>query len=394
VEAVTGAGATWAVVVAAGAGTRFGAPKQWAPLAGRRVLDWAVAAVRSAPSCDGVVLVVPAADVGTPAVRAVAGVDVVVGGGATRSASVRAGLAALPATATVVVVHDGARPLARPALLEAVVAAVRAGADAALPATPVTDTVKRVAGDGVVTGTVDRTDLVAVQTPQAFARAALVRAHAGDPEATDDAALVEAIGGRVVVVAGDPENLKLTDAGDLAVAATRLAAGAPAGPVPAVRVGLGFDVHPHTDDPGRTLVLGGIAFPGARGLAGHSDADVIAHAATDALLGAAGLGDIGQHFPDTDPRYAGADSLELLRVAAGRVRDAGWAPGNVDCSVVCDEPKLTPHRAAMEEGLAAAVGAPVSVKGRRPEGLGALGRGEGVACWAVATVIPLQGAPA
>jgi 2-C-methyl-D-erythritol 2,4-cyclodiphosphate synthase len=154
-----------------------------------------------------------------------------------------------------------------------------------------------------------------------------------------------------------------------------------------VRVGQGFDVHPFSDDPARPLVLGGVTFDGAAGLAGHSDADAVAHAVTDALLGAAGLGDIGQHFPDTDAAYAGADSLELLRRAVSDVRAAGWEPGNVDCTVVLDVPKLAPRRAAMEERLTDAVGAPVTVKGKRPEGLGALGRGEGIACFAVALVV-------
>jgi 2-C-methyl-D-erythritol 2,4-cyclodiphosphate synthase len=152
------------------------------------------------------------------------------------------------------------------------------------------------------------------------------------------------------------------------------------------RVGLGFDVHPFADDPGRVLVLGGVAFPGEVPLSGHSDADVVAHAAADALLGAAGLGDIGMHFPDTDPGLAGADSVELLRRVAGMVRAAGWTVGNVDCSVVTERPRLADRRDAMQERLSGAVGAPVTVKGRRPEGLGALGRGEGVACYAVAVV--------
>lgn len=372
----------WVVVVAAGSGSRFGGPKQWARLAGRRVVDWTVAGVRAAPSCTGVVVVVPHADAGT---IEVAGADVVVAGGATRSASVRAGLAAVPVDVEVVVIHDGARPFASTALLEAVVAAVRAGADAALPGLPVTDSLKRVGG-GEVTGTLDREGLVTVQTPQGFAAASLRQAHAGDPEATDDGALVEAIGGRVVVVPGDPDNLKLTVAGDLAVAERRLGSGGAARPGPASRVGLGFDIHPFTDDPARVLVLGGVSFPGVHALAGHSDADAIAHAATEALLGAAGLGDIGEHFPDTDPRWAGADSIELLRTAVERVRAAGWVPGNVDCSVVCEQPSLAPQRAEMQRRLSEAVGADVTVKGRRPEGLGALGRGEGVACWAVAVV--------
>lgn len=153
-----------------------------------------------------------------------------------------------------------------------------------------------------------------------------------------------------------------------------------------VRVGQGFDVHAFSDDPARALVLGGVAFPGERGLAGHSDADAISHAVTDALLGAAGLGDIGQHFPDTDPRWAGADSLELLRRAVADVRAAGWEPGNVDCTVVLEAPKLAPRRAEVEARLSDVVGAPVTVKGKRAEGLGALGRREGIACFAVALV--------
>jgi 2-C-methyl-D-erythritol 2,4-cyclodiphosphate synthase len=154
-----------------------------------------------------------------------------------------------------------------------------------------------------------------------------------------------------------------------------------------VRVGQGFDIHRFSPDPHRPLVLGGVRFEGERGLVGHSDADVVAHAVADALLGAAGLGDIGEHFPDTDPTYADADSIALLREVAAKVRAAGWQPGNVDCSVVCEAPKLAPRRAAMEENLGAAAGAPVTVKGRRAEGLGALGRAEGIACWAVAVVV-------
>jgi 2-C-methyl-D-erythritol 2,4-cyclodiphosphate synthase len=152
------------------------------------------------------------------------------------------------------------------------------------------------------------------------------------------------------------------------------------------RVGLGIDVHPVSDDPGRPLVLGGVRFDGTPGLAGHSDADVVAHAAADALLGAAGLGDLGALFPDSDPAFAGADSLVLLAEVATRVRSAGWEPDNVDCAVVLEAPRLAPHRIAMQEALSAAVGAAVTVKATRPERLGALGRGEGVGCLAVALV--------
>jgi len=152
------------------------------------------------------------------------------------------------------------------------------------------------------------------------------------------------------------------------------------------RVGQSFDVHARSDDPDRALVLGGVSFPGEAGLAGHSDADIVAHACIDALLGAAGLGDIGQMFPDTDAALEGADSLELLRRAAAAVRDAGWRPGNIDCSVVLDRPKLVPVKAQMEQNLTEAAGAPVTVTGRRSEGVGALGRGEGIVAWAVALV--------
>lgn len=158
--------------------------------------------------------------------------------------------------------------------------------------------------------------------------------------------------------------------------------------MPTFRVGQGFDIHPFASDSGRPMVLGGVHFESdGPGLAGHSDADVIAHAVTDAVLGAAGLGDIGTHFPDTDPDLAGANSIELLSQAASAVRAAGWEPQNVDCSVVLDAPKLAPRRAEMQERLSTALGAPVTIKGKRPEGIGALGRHEGIACWAVALVV-------
>ena len=153
------------------------------------------------------------------------------------------------------------------------------------------------------------------------------------------------------------------------------------------RVGHGFDIHRFSDDPDRRLVLGGVEFEGEPGLVGHSDADAIAHAVIDALLGAAGLGDIGQQFPDTDPRYRGADSIELLRQTVAMVADAGWRVGNVDCSVICERPKIAPQREVIQERLSGVVGAPVTVSGRRAEGLGAIGRVEGVACFAVAIVM-------
>jgi 2-C-methyl-D-erythritol 2,4-cyclodiphosphate synthase/2-C-methyl-D-erythritol 4-phosphate cytidylyltransferase len=348
----------WTIVVAAGAGERFGAPKQYAPLGAGRVVDASLAAARR--HSDGVVLVVPADRAADPE----PGADAVVAGGATRSASVRAGLSAVPDDATTIVVHDAARPFAGDELWRRVLAEP---ADAVVPGVAVPDTLREIGG-----ATVDRGRFVAVQTPQAFRAEALRSAHAAGAEGTDDASLVEAAGGKVLVVDGEPGNRKITTPADLATGAV-------------TRIGLGFDVHRWSEDPERPLVIGGVRFDGP-GLDGHSDADVVAHACTDALLGAAGLGDIGEHFPDTDERWRGADSVALLAEAARLVREAGWEPQNVDCTVVLDAPKLAPARHEVQERLAAAVGAPVAVKGKRSEGVGSLGRGEGVAAWAVALV--------
>ena len=366
----------WTIVVAAGGSSRFGVPKQYAPLGGRRVLDWSLDAARR--SSDGVVVVVPPADAGRPEAA-----DVVVAGGETRSASVRNGLAVVPADADVVVVHDAARPLADPGLFRAAVAAVRAGAAGAVCAVAVADTVKQVAGSTVV-ATLDRSGLWAAQTPQAFAAAALRAAHATGGDATDDAGLLEACGMEVTVVPGDPRNLKLTTPDDLVVAAA-LAGESPRGA--GVRVGQGYDVHAFSDDPGRRLVLGGVVFDGERGLRGHSDADVVAHAVADAVLGAAGLGDLGGHFPDTDPAWAGADSIVLLAEVVRRAAAAGWRPSSADCTVVAERPRLAPRREEMEACLGAVLAAPVNVKAARAEGLGALGRGDGIACSAVVVVV-------
>ena len=372
------------MVVAAGVGTRFGGAKQFAPLAGRRVLDWSVAAATEA--CDGVVVVVsPGVEAGVRFGAPTEGRAEVVAGGSTRPASVRAGLARVPDDAEVVVVHDAVRPLARPSLFAAVIAAVRSGADGAVPGVVPSDTIKRASGATVVE-TLDRSSLVAVQTPQAFSAQALRLAHRGEPEATDDAALVEANGGKVQVVQGDPRNIKITTPDDLALADAFLADRLP--PSSGARVGLGFDAHALSEDPHRPLVLGGVTFTGERGLAGHSDADVVAHAIADALLGAAGLGDLGEHFADTDERWKGADSIGLLAEVVSMVQGAGLRATNVDCTVVLEAPRLAPRRAELERRLAETVGAPVSVKATRAEGLGALGRGEGVACWAVARLAP------
>lgn len=362
----------WTIIVAAGSGSRFGAAKQFAPLAGARVVDHSL--TTAARHSDGVVVVMPPAR--SEPIDGVEGA-VVVAGGATRSESVRCGLAAVPDDADVVLVHDAARPLASDALYERVVGAVTAGAAAAIPTIGVTDTIRRRSG-----GVVDRDELVAVQTPQGFSASALRAAHASGADATDDATLVERNGGDVVHVEGDPMNLKITDPDDLATAEQRLAGSGT--PVPRLRVGNGFDIHRFSDDPHRPLVLGGVVFEGARGLHGHSDADVVAHAVAEALLGAVGRGDLGTHFPDTDDRWAGANSMALLAEVVRMVADDGFAVANVDCSVIAESPKLAGRRAEMEAALSEIVGAPVTVKGRRAEGIGGLGRGEGIAAMATA----------
>ncbi|MDP8975898.1 MAG: 2-C-methyl-D-erythritol 4-phosphate cytidylyltransferase [Actinomycetota bacterium] len=369
----------WGIVVAAGRASRFGRPKLLERLGDRRVLDWSLGAARAA--CDGVVLVVPAGLADDQQLEAGwLAADIVVEGAETRTGSVRRGLAVVPADADVVAVHDAARPLATAELFASAVQAVRSGADGAVCAVPIDDTVKRVHA-GTVAETLDRSALWVVQTPQAFDAAVLRAAHDGESDATDDATLVEGRGGRVVVVPGDVRNVKITRPEDLPMADALLA---PVTYARSVRVGHGFDVHHFSHEPERVLVLGGVALEGERGLAGHSDADALAHAAAEALLGAAGLGDLGRHFPDTEAEWAGADSMVLLAEVSALVAEAGWHPANVDCTVVLEAPRLAPHRDAMEARLGQAVGAPVSVKATRPEGLGALGRNEGIACFAVA----------
>ena len=386
-------------MVAGGSGRRFGDRKQFLQLAGRPVAAWAVAAARTVS--DGVVLVVPvtpAVDRGdrsgpTTSALPSMGADRVVEGGSTRAASVRAGLAAVPSDAGTIVVHDAARPLATHALFESVIAALDNDAvDGVIPVVAVTDTLKRVE-NGAVVDTIDRDPLGAVQTPQAFDATVLRRVHADGGEATDDAGLLERGGATVQTVPGESRNIKLTTTDDLVVAEALV--GQPGGThrPGAIRIGQGIDVHRFSDQPDRPLVLGGVTIEGdgVRGLDGHSDADAVAHAIADAVLGAAGLGDLGHHAPDTDPRWAGADSMALLSAMVGLARRAGWEPVNADCTVVAEQPRLAPYVDSMAEGLRAVLGAPVNVKATRAEGLGALGRAEGIACTAVAILSRVDG---
>ena len=376
-----------AIVLAAGAGRRLGEgdPKALRLIGGRPMLSVAVAAAAASPSIDALVVTAPA-DALDLARSCLEGLDkpvLVIPGGSSRHASVGAALAALPDGVETVAVHDGARPFASPALFTAVLVAVRDGADGAIPVIPAADTVKRVR-DGVVTGTERREELALAQTPQGFRVAALGDAHARAAheglEFTDDAAVLEWAGYEVRVVAGDPENFKVTTLSDLARADRR----AGSGPI-MPRVGSGFDVHGWA--PGRTLWLGGVMFAEETGLAGHSDGDAVSHAAADALLGAASLGDVGQHFPDTEPQVAGISGMELLTRAVELVRRAGFEPSSLDLTVICDRPAIGPRRGEMRAALASALGVSadrVSVRATRPEGLGL--SGDGVGCLATAVI--------
>jgi 2-C-methyl-D-erythritol 4-phosphate cytidylyltransferase/2-C-methyl-D-erythritol 2,4-cyclodiphosphate synthase len=387
--------ATYALIVAAGRGTRFGGalPKQYLPLGGSSVLRHAVAAFATHPGIAGVQVVIREEDRGIFA-AAVAGLAVMipVPGGAERQDSVRLGLEALIAYDPArVLIHDAARPCPDPALIARVLDALDR-APAAIPALPLGDTIKRVA-DGVIRETVDRAQLWRAQTPQGFHFQAILAAHRKaaakgrkDRILTDDAAVAEAAGMAPLVVLGSEDNLKVTTEQDLAAAERLLAARRGD-----IRIGQGFDVHPL--GPGDQIMICGILIPHDRSLVGHSDADVGLHALTDALLGAIGAGDIGMHFPPSDPQWRGAASDRFLAHAAALVREKGGEIAAVDVTIICERPKIAPHRASMIDRVAAILEispARVSVKATTTEGLGFTGRGEGIAAQAVATVrLPL-----
>jgi 2-C-methyl-D-erythritol 4-phosphate cytidylyltransferase / 2-C-methyl-D-erythritol 2,4-cyclodiphosphate synthase len=383
-----------AIVVAAGRGRRLGGPgnKVFLPVAGRPILWWTLRAFQRCEAIGEAVLVVGEDDVAAASqlVKAAAfsKITSVCPGGAERGDSVRAGLDRVAETAEVVAIHDGARPLVTPELIAACVAAAgRHGA--VIPAVPVVDTLKRVGPDGTIAATVDRAELCAAQTPQTFRRALLVeayaRARADGFAGTDDAGLVEHLGHPIHLVPGEPDNLKVTLPEDLERAAALLERRHPAGET---RVGMGYDVHRLV--PGRALVLGGVAIPHSHGLEGHSDADVLLHAICDALLGAAGLGDIGLHFPNDHPRYAGIDSRHLLRAVGQLLAERGFETRQIDATLLAETPRIRPHAPAMQAAIAEAAGcAPerVSIKATTSEGLGFVGRKEGMAAWAVATIV-------
>ncbi|HEX5321533.1 MAG TPA: bifunctional 2-C-methyl-D-erythritol 4-phosphate cytidylyltransferase/2-C-methyl-D-erythritol 2,4-cyclodiphosphate synthase [Stellaceae bacterium] len=381
---------TFALVVAAGRGTRFGGdlPKQYLTLGGRAVLHHAAAAFAGHAAVAGVQVVIRPEDAGAYD-RAVAGLALLpsVPGGAERQDSVRLGLEALAAhSPDRVLIHDGARPFPSEALIDRVLAALEQSA-AAIPALPLGDTIKRVEGE-TIRATVDRSNLWRAQTPQGFHFQEILAAHraAAGRALTDDAAIAEAAGLAPRIVTGDDDNLKITAAADLAAAERLLAAR-----LGDVRIGQGFDVHPY--GPGDHIWVCGVAIPHEVGAVGHSDADVGLHAITDAVLGAIGAGDIGMHFPPSNPRWKGASSDQFLRFAADLVRGKGGVISAVDVTIICERPRISPHRTAMIEQIAdiLAIGADrVSVKATTTEKLGFTGRGEGIAAQAVATIrLPL-----
>ena len=366
-----------AILVAAGVGSRAGGarPKQFAPLGGRPMLAYAYEALAGHPAVAETVIVSDPAAAGEvlPAARIVAG-------GSTRRDSVAAGLAeAQRLGATHVLVHDAARPFLSADVTDAVIAALETH-DGATPVLPIADTLAR--GGELLGEAVDRSALVRVQTPQGFDLAALLAAHAAwnpDEEATDDAQMVRRLGGRIALVQGDAMLDKVTYPEDFAAAEARLTL--------ETRTATGFDVH--RLEAGEELWLGGVLIPHDKGLSGHSDADVALHALTDALLGTVAAGDIGTHFPPSDPQWKGADSARFLRHAAGLIAAKGGRIDFVDLTIICEAPKIGPHRATMTTRIAELLDLAtdrVSVKATTTERLGFTGRGEGIAAQAVATV--------
>jgi 2-C-methyl-D-erythritol 4-phosphate cytidylyltransferase/2-C-methyl-D-erythritol 2,4-cyclodiphosphate synthase len=376
---------TVALIVAAGRGERFGTavPKQYACLDGVSILARSIRAFANHPGIDAVRVVIGEADRDRYA-TATAGLALLEPaiGGATRQATVRAGLESLAATPPMrVLIHDAARPLVSAAVIDRVLDALERF-PAVLPIVPVVDTLKRLSG-GVVVGENDRRSLGRAQTPQGFRFGDILAAHREAPDAayTDDTAIAAAAGLTVGWVAGEERNLKLTQPEDLMVAERLL------GAETRWRTGLGFDVHAFA--PGRPLVLCGVTVPHDLGLDGHSDADVAFHAITDAILGTIAAGDIGSHFPPSDERWRDAESSQFLRHAARLLAERGGRVENVDLVIVCERPKIGPHRAAMAERTAAVLGIGVDrvgIKATTSEGLGFTGRGEGIAAQAVVSV--------
>ncbi|HYE85453.1 MAG TPA: 2-C-methyl-D-erythritol 4-phosphate cytidylyltransferase [Vicinamibacterales bacterium] len=379
-----------AIIAAGGRGLRVGAdrPKQFLDIGGRSILQMSVAALAASPRVSEIVVALPAdhLDAESKAIReTVARPVTFVAGGARRQDSVANAFAKTSKAADVILIHDAARPFVTQDVIGRAIDGAQAHG-AAIAAIAARDTVKQagaaaVDGARLVRGTIPRETVFLAQTPQAFRRDVLARAlsEGAEIDATDEAMLVERLGVPVHVIEGDARNVKITTPEDLAVA--RAAALHTAH----MRIGIGYDLH--TLIAGRPLILAGVRIDFALGLSGHSDADIVCHAVTDAILGAAGAGDIGRMFPDTDAKWKDADSITLLKGAVAKVYDAGYRVSNVDVTVIAQQPKLLPYLDAMRSNLAAALGvqpAAVSIKGKTNEGVDSMGRGESMACHAVA----------
>ncbi|MDR9500289.1 MAG: 2-C-methyl-D-erythritol 4-phosphate cytidylyltransferase [Desulfurivibrionaceae bacterium] len=390
-----------AIIPAGGLGSRMGLalPKQYCELLGVPLLVHTLRAFEATPAIDGVIVVVPGAHLqATRALVAEHGlrkVRQVVAGGGRRQDSVASGLAVLPAGTEFIVVHDGARPLVTPELISRCLQVAREQG-AALAALAVKDTLKDVEVSGVIRSTVDRSALWQAQTPQVMRPEVLRRAMAlvgPDFIGTDEAAFLEAVGEKMVVVEGSERNIKITRPEDLQLAAALLQTDQNMDTMDhknkRERIGHGYDAHALVA--GRDLVLGGVVIAHERGLLGHSDADVLTHALCDAILGALGLGDIGRHFPDSEPAYAGISSLRLLEEVMALARGKGYRLGNADITVIAQQPKLAPHWAAMQENLGQicqVAASQLNLKGTTTEKMGFAGRGEGIAAHAVVLMLP------
>jgi 2-C-methyl-D-erythritol 4-phosphate cytidylyltransferase/2-C-methyl-D-erythritol 2,4-cyclodiphosphate synthase len=373
-----------AILAAGGLGTRVGSdtPKQFHDLGdGTNMLDRSLRTLFECALVDEIVVAFPAGELVRPShVGPIIKPMTPVGGGARRQDSVRNALARISDAVDLIVIHDAARPFASRELFERTIrAAYKHGA--AIAAMPVNDTVKQATPSRTIATTLPRDTIFLAQTPQAFRRDVLIKAiaAAGDITVTDEAMLVERAGFDVQLVDGEAGNIKVTTPQDLANVRARLAV------TPTLRIGTGYDLHRLVAE--RPLVLAGVTIPFERGLLGHSDADIVCHAVTDAVLGAAALGDIGRFFPDSDAEWKDADSLALLRRAMEAVRKAGYMVMNVDATIIAEQPKLLPYVDAMRANLASALAidaSAVSIKGKTNEKVGEIGRGEAMACHAIA----------
>jgi 2-C-methyl-D-erythritol 4-phosphate cytidylyltransferase/2-C-methyl-D-erythritol 2,4-cyclodiphosphate synthase len=379
------------VVVAAGLGTRLGAdkPKAFVTLAEKTLIEHALENIAGVPALEQVIIAVPAGHEAQTAELAdvsLAGTSVrfdVVVGGDTRQQSIANALGVMDSTVEVVLVHDAARALAPASLFTRVACEVRRSGLGAVPVMKIADTVKRVEGE-VVRETVDRNSLRAAQTPQGFVAKDLIAAYAAaDAEYTDDAALAQAHGMQINAVDGDERAFKITTADDLAAAELRFVG---ADGNDNLRTGIGTDVHRFTDDAAKPLFLGTVIWPGERGLDGHSDGDAVSHALVDALLSAAGLGDIGSNFGVDRPEFAGANGRVFIEATLALLKQHGFSVRNVAVQIIGNRPKVSPMRAEVEKVLTKIVGAPVTLGATTTDGLGFLGNSEGVAAVATALI--------